>query len=143
MWLVGWGPCPKPLPVQQLPGEPTSLPRRYEVSKRRELPGQLAGSRDTLGEVLSPLPTQVVCHVLLGRDGQAQGVALQDGTEVRSKLVLSSASPQITFLDLIPQVRGAQGWRGFGVVASSWIHCPLTAGLCSGISHLRSSCQRI
>ncbi|KAI1236294.1 hypothetical protein IHE44_0001576 [Lamprotornis superbus] len=44
-----------------------------------------------------------VCHVLLGRDREVQGVVLQDGTEVRSKLVLSNASPQITFLELIPQ----------------------------------------
>ncbi|KFR03854.1 Pyridine nucleotide-disulfide oxidoreductase domain-containing protein 2, partial [Opisthocomus hoazin] len=46
---------------------------------------------------------KAVCHVLLGRDGRAQGIALQDGTEVRSKLVLSNASPQITFLELTPQ----------------------------------------
>ncbi|KGL95455.1 Pyridine nucleotide-disulfide oxidoreductase domain-containing protein 2, partial [Charadrius vociferus] len=46
---------------------------------------------------------KAVCHVLLGRDGRAQGVALQDGTEVKSKLVLSNASPQITFLELTPQ----------------------------------------
>ncbi|KFV42737.1 Pyridine nucleotide-disulfide oxidoreductase domain-containing protein 2, partial [Tyto alba] len=52
---------------------------------------------------------QAVCHVLLGRDGRAQGIALQDGTEVRSKLVLSNASPQITFLELIPQVWGTRG----------------------------------
>ncbi|KAM6391254.1 pyridine nucleotide-disulfide oxidoreductase domain-containing protein 2 isoform 2-T2 [Pluvialis apricaria] len=68
-----------------------------------ELPGWPGGSRDALSEVLSPPPTQAVCHVLLGRDGRAQGVVLQDGTEVRSKLVLSNASPQITFLELTPQ----------------------------------------
>ncbi|NXG78142.1 PYRD2 protein, partial [Baryphthengus martii] len=62
-----------------------------------------AGNGDAFGEVLSLPPTQAVCHVLLGRDGRAQGVALQDGMEVRSKLVLSNASPQITFLELIPQ----------------------------------------
>ncbi|GAB0192148.1 pyridine nucleotide-disulfide oxidoreductase domain-containing protein 2 [Grus japonensis] len=54
-------------------------------------------------EVLTAPISKAVCHVLLGRDGRAQGVALQDGTEVRSKLVLSNASPQITFLELTPQ----------------------------------------
>ncbi|XP_063195416.1 pyridine nucleotide-disulfide oxidoreductase domain-containing protein 2 isoform X2 [Chroicocephalus ridibundus] len=68
-----------------------------------ELPGWPGGSGDALVEVLSPPPAQAVCHVLLGKDGRAQGVVLQDGTEVRSKLVLSNASPQITFLELTPQ----------------------------------------
>ncbi|NXD14723.1 PYRD2 protein, partial [Nothocercus nigrocapillus] len=44
-----------------------------------------------------------VSRVLLGPDGRAQGVALQDGTEVRSKVVLSNASPQLTFLELTPR----------------------------------------
>lgn len=81
------------------------------MSGRWELLGipALAGSRDALGKVLSPTRAQTVCHVLLGRDGEAQGVVLQDGTEVRSKLVLSNASPQITFLELIPQVWSAWG----------------------------------
>lgn len=80
------------------------------MSGCRELPGWPAGSGDALGEVLSPPLAQAVCHVLLGTDGRAQGVTLQDGTEVRSKLVLSNASPQITFLELIPQVQGMWGW---------------------------------
>lgn len=33
-----------------------------------------------------------------------QGVVLQDGSEVRSKVVLSNAAPQTTFLKLTPQV---------------------------------------
>ncbi|XP_067393116.1 pyridine nucleotide-disulfide oxidoreductase domain-containing protein 2 [Emydura macquarii macquarii] len=44
-----------------------------------------------------------VTRVLLGPSGEAQGVVLRDGTEVRSKLVLSNASPQLTFLQLVPQ----------------------------------------
>lgn len=113
------------------------------MSGRRELPGWPGGSGDALVEVLSPPPAQAVCHVLLGKDGRAQGVVLQDGTEVRSKLVLSNASPQITFLELTPQVQGAQGWQGLGVVASPGWAVPLTAGLCPGLSHPRRSCQRI
>lgn len=54
--------------------------------------------------------------MLLGRAGEAQGVVLQDGTEVRSKLVLSNASPQITFLELVPQVWSAWGWWGLGLL---------------------------
>nr|XP_048713232.1 pyridine nucleotide-disulfide oxidoreductase domain-containing protein 2 isoform X3 [Caretta caretta] len=44
-----------------------------------------------------------VARVLLGPRGEAQGVVLQDGTEVKSKLVLSNASAQLTFLQLVPQ----------------------------------------
>ncbi|NXA42304.1 PYRD2 protein, partial [Eudromia elegans] len=44
-----------------------------------------------------------VSRVLLGRDGRARGVALQDGTEVTSRVVLSNASPQRTFLELAPR----------------------------------------
>lgn len=118
MLLVGWGLCLKPLPVQQLPWEPTSLLKRYRVSGCRGLPHQPGGSGDAPAEVALPLLVQAVCHVLLGRDGQAQGIALQDGTEVRSKLVLSNASPQITFLELVPRVQYTWGWYRLAVVAS-------------------------
>ncbi|KAJ7325092.1 hypothetical protein JRQ81_018112 [Phrynocephalus forsythii] len=40
---------------------------------------------------------------ILSSDGKARGVCLQDGTEVKSRLVLSNASPQHTFLDLTSQ----------------------------------------
>ncbi|XP_010136869.1 PREDICTED: pyridine nucleotide-disulfide oxidoreductase domain-containing protein 2, partial [Buceros rhinoceros silvestris] len=83
-----------------------------ELEGQRGAWGYVAGGMGALSEAIARAAAaqgahifaeKVVCHVLLGRDGRAQGVALQDGTEVRSKLVLSSASPQITFLDLIPQ----------------------------------------
>ncbi|XP_028914957.1 pyridine nucleotide-disulfide oxidoreductase domain-containing protein 2 isoform X1 [Ornithorhynchus anatinus] len=41
-----------------------------------------------------------VVQVQVSGAGRVRGVLLQDGTEVRSKLVLSNASPQITFLKL-------------------------------------------
>ncbi|KAJ1141090.1 hypothetical protein NDU88_007426 [Pleurodeles waltl] len=44
-----------------------------------------------------------VDHVLVSSDGKVQGVMLEDGTEVKSKLVLSNASPHQTFLKLTPQ----------------------------------------
>ncbi|XP_062988553.1 pyridine nucleotide-disulfide oxidoreductase domain-containing protein 2 isoform X3 [Elgaria multicarinata webbii] len=53
-----------------------------------------ARGRDLHGEV---------ARILLSSDGKVQGVGLQDGTEVKSHLVLSNASPQLTFLELTPQ----------------------------------------
>ncbi|KAG8523508.1 Pyridine nucleotide-disulfide oxidoreductase domain-containing protein 2 [Galemys pyrenaicus] len=46
---------------------------------------------------------KTVAKVQVSSAGHVQGVLLQDGTEVRSKVVLSNASPQITFLKLAPQ----------------------------------------
>ncbi|XP_008072148.1 pyridine nucleotide-disulfide oxidoreductase domain-containing protein 2 [Carlito syrichta] len=46
---------------------------------------------------------KTVAKVQVSSEGRAQGVVLQDGTEVRSRVVLSSASPQATFLKLTPQ----------------------------------------
>ncbi|XP_068875915.1 pyridine nucleotide-disulfide oxidoreductase domain-containing protein 2 isoform X1 [Aphelocoma coerulescens] len=83
-----------------------------ELEGRRGAWGYVAGGMGALSQAIAHAATargahifaeKAVCHVLLGRDREAQGVALQDGTEVRSKLVLSNASPQITFLELIPQ----------------------------------------
>ncbi|XP_043912759.1 pyridine nucleotide-disulfide oxidoreductase domain-containing protein 2 isoform X2 [Protopterus annectens] len=44
-----------------------------------------------------------VDHILVGNNGKTNGVVLQDGTEVRSKLVLSNATAKVTFLQLTPQ----------------------------------------
>ncbi|XP_012925380.1 pyridine nucleotide-disulfide oxidoreductase domain-containing protein 2 isoform X2 [Heterocephalus glaber] len=46
---------------------------------------------------------KTVAKVQVNSEGRVQGVVLQDGLEVRSKVVLSSASPQVTFLKLTPQ----------------------------------------
>ncbi|XP_004370070.1 pyridine nucleotide-disulfide oxidoreductase domain-containing protein 2 [Trichechus manatus latirostris] len=46
---------------------------------------------------------KTVVKVQVNSGGRVRGVVLQDGTEVRSKVVLSNASPQITFLKLTPQ----------------------------------------
>ncbi|NWI70765.1 PYRD2 protein, partial [Todus mexicanus] len=83
-----------------------------ELEGRRGAWGYVAGGMGALSQAIARAAAargahifaeKAVCRVLLGRDGRAQGVVLQDGTEVRSKLVLSNASPQITFLELIPQ----------------------------------------
>ncbi|XP_029465970.1 pyridine nucleotide-disulfide oxidoreductase domain-containing protein 2 isoform X2 [Rhinatrema bivittatum] len=44
-----------------------------------------------------------VDRILVDNSRKAQGVHLQDGTEVKSKLVLSNASPYTTFMKLTPQ----------------------------------------
>ncbi|XP_008830178.1 pyridine nucleotide-disulfide oxidoreductase domain-containing protein 2 isoform X2 [Nannospalax galili] len=44
-----------------------------------------------------------VAKVQVNSEGRVQGVVLQDGLEVRSRVVLSCASPQDTFLKLTPQ----------------------------------------
>lgn len=47
---------------------------------------------------------QDVSQILVGSDGDAEGVVLKDGTEIHSKVVLSNATPYITFKNLTPQV---------------------------------------
>ncbi|XP_060943515.1 pyridine nucleotide-disulfide oxidoreductase domain-containing protein 2 [Limanda limanda] len=42
-------------------------------------------------------------QVLVGSDGAARGVVLKDGTEISSKVVLSNATPYVTFKNLTPQ----------------------------------------
>lgn len=49
-------------------------------------------------------PWQDVGQVLVGSDGAAKGVVLKDGTEIHSKVVLSNATPYVTFKNLTPQV---------------------------------------
>ncbi|GFN80432.1 pyridine nucleotide-disulfide oxidoreductase domain-containing protein 2 [Plakobranchus ocellatus] len=40
---------------------------------------------------------------ILTRGSKAQGVVLVDGTEIKAKVVLSNATPKVTYLDLLPQ----------------------------------------
>jgi len=49
-------------------------------------------------------PWQDVGQILVGSDGAAQGVVLKDGTEIHSNVVLSNATPYVTFKNLTPQV---------------------------------------
>uniref|UniRef100_A0A3B4Y9U1 Pyridine nucleotide-disulfide oxidoreductase domain-containing protein 2 n=1 Tax=Seriola lalandi dorsalis TaxID=1841481 RepID=A0A3B4Y9U1_SERLL len=44
-----------------------------------------------------------VLQVLVGSNGAAKGVVLKDGTEIHSKVVLSNATPYVTFKNLTPQ----------------------------------------
>uniref|UniRef100_A0A8C5TP75 Pyridine nucleotide-disulphide oxidoreductase domain 2 n=1 Tax=Malurus cyaneus samueli TaxID=2593467 RepID=A0A8C5TP75_9PASS len=93
-----------------------------ELEGRRGAWGYVAGGMGALSQAIAHAATARGAHIFAEKvwavweRGAAQGVVLQDGTEVRSKLVLSNASPQITFLELTPQVRGA--WAG-GVLPAS------------------------
>lgn len=40
-------------------------------------------------------------EILIGKNG-VEGVRLKDGTEIRSKIILSNATPKVTFIDLLP-----------------------------------------
>uniref|UniRef100_H0X8I0 Pyridine nucleotide-disulfide oxidoreductase domain-containing protein 2 n=2 Tax=Otolemur garnettii TaxID=30611 RepID=H0X8I0_OTOGA len=61
----------------------------------------IASSATTHGA--SIFTEKAVAKVQVSSDGCVRGVVLRDGTEVRSKVVLSNASPQVTFLKLAPQ----------------------------------------
>uniref|UniRef100_A0A8C3USC2 Pyridine nucleotide-disulfide oxidoreductase domain-containing protein 2 n=1 Tax=Catharus ustulatus TaxID=91951 RepID=A0A8C3USC2_CATUS len=80
-----------------------------ELEGRRGAWGYVAGGMGALSQAIAQAATARGAHIFAEKvqgvweRGAAQGVVLQDGTEVRSKLVLSNASPQITFLELIPQ----------------------------------------
>ncbi|XP_053160379.1 pyridine nucleotide-disulfide oxidoreductase domain-containing protein 2 [Hemicordylus capensis] len=83
-----------------------------ELEGRQGAWGYVSGGMGELSRALARAATvlgaeifteKTVAQVLLSPDGKVQGVALQDGTEVKSHLVLSNASAQLTFLELIPQ----------------------------------------
>uniref|UniRef100_A0A8C8ZDT9 Pyridine nucleotide-disulfide oxidoreductase domain-containing protein 2 n=1 Tax=Prolemur simus TaxID=1328070 RepID=A0A8C8ZDT9_PROSS len=61
----------------------------------------IASSATTHGA--SIFTEKAVAKVQVSSKGRVRGVVLRDGTEVRSKVVLSNASPQVTFLKLVPQ----------------------------------------
>ncbi|XP_051680014.2 pyridine nucleotide-disulfide oxidoreductase domain-containing protein 2 isoform X2 [Oryctolagus cuniculus] len=74
--------------------------------------GYVQGGMGALSEAIASSATahgasifteKTVVRVQVNSEGRVQGVVLQDGEEVRSKVVLSNASPQITFLKLTPQ----------------------------------------
>ncbi|XP_045053460.2 pyridine nucleotide-disulfide oxidoreductase domain-containing protein 2 isoform X3 [Desmodus rotundus] len=74
--------------------------------------GYVQGGMGALSEAIASSATahgasifteKPVAKVQVSSGGGVQGVVLQDGSEVRSKVVLSNASPQITFLKLTPQ----------------------------------------
>ncbi|XP_054838954.1 pyridine nucleotide-disulfide oxidoreductase domain-containing protein 2 isoform X2 [Eublepharis macularius] len=73
----------------------------YVTGGMGELSQALARAATMLGAEIFTKKT--VAKILLSSDGKVQGVSLQDGTEVKSHMVLSNASPQLTFLELTPK----------------------------------------
>ena len=56
--------------------------------------------------LINPLSSicQPVKSFLMQSDSSVSGVVLEDGTEIKADIVLSNATPKITFLDLLPKV---------------------------------------
>ena len=52
---------------------------------------------------LYPLP-QPVAQITVNDKHEATGVVLDDGSEIRAKVVLSNATPKVTYLDLLDEV---------------------------------------
>lgn len=48
---------------------------------------------------------QEVREIMVGDKGKVEGVKLRDGTEIFSKVVLSNATPHVTFLNMLPPKR--------------------------------------
>ena len=48
---------------------------------------------------------QPVSHIDVAADGQARAVVLQDGSEVKAKVIVSNATAKVTYLDLVDKVR--------------------------------------
>ncbi|XP_006210602.1 pyridine nucleotide-disulfide oxidoreductase domain-containing protein 2 [Vicugna pacos] len=74
--------------------------------------GYVQGGMGALSDAIASSATEhgasiftekTVAKVQVSHGGRVQGVVLQDGSEVRSRVVLSNASPQTTFLKLTPQ----------------------------------------
>lgn len=62
--------------------------------------------------------------ILVDDNNSAKGVVLEDGTEVKSKMVLSNATPKVTFLDLLDEV--SYGILSVSIVAISFLFYPLS-----------------
>lgn len=106
MWKGAWEVSLSPLLIQHAPLEQISLLNRlgYYVSLCVLF---LVLYRLLCGWVLElPLYFQEVSQVLIGPGHIVNGVVLKDGTEVHSKVVLSNATPYVTFKRLTPQVIG-------------------------------------
>ena len=50
------------------------------------------------------------------KDQEAVGVTLKDGTEIRAKVVMSNATPKVTYLDLLQKVLVSSN---YSIVSSS------------------------
>ena len=62
----------------------------------------------TLESLIGQVSLLFFCHQpvaqIANKGDKVTGVILEDGTEVNAKVVLSNATPKVTYLDLLPQV---------------------------------------
>jgi phytoene dehydrogenase-like protein len=87
------------------------------------------------------------------REGRARGVILEDGTEIRGRIVLSNADPKRTFLKMLPErelpaefVRAVRGIRMAGPCAKvnfALSEEPRFAGTPSNFTPLERTCYTI
>uniref|UniRef100_A0A4W4E3I6 Pyridine nucleotide-disulfide oxidoreductase domain-containing protein 2 n=1 Tax=Electrophorus electricus TaxID=8005 RepID=A0A4W4E3I6_ELEEL len=83
----------------------------------------IASSARSLGADI--FTEQEVGQVLIGPDRSTIGVVLKDGTEVRSKVVLSNATPHVTFKELTPQFQIILSIPSFGSkLINNMTSCP-------------------
>lgn len=100
-WREAWEECPRPSPAPLAPSAWTFSQRRlFYIGILFFL--QLINN--LIKKIFNLFPWQDVEQILVGSDGAARGVVLKDGTEVHSKVVLSNATPYVTFRRLTPQV---------------------------------------
>ncbi|XP_068183413.1 pyridine nucleotide-disulfide oxidoreductase domain-containing protein 2-like [Antennarius striatus] len=94
------------------PGSGYVLLHHVMGSKVKETCGYVEGGMGGLSQALAQsarshgvniFTEKDVGQVLVGSDGAAEGVVLKDGTEIQSKVVLSNATPYVTFKNLTPQ----------------------------------------
>ncbi len=81
----------------------------------------LARSAESRGATIR---TQAEVHRVMIKNGQAYGVALADGEEIRARIVVSNADPKRTFLSLIEREHLADDFRreieNFRITGSSF-----------------------
>ena len=58
---------------------------------------------------------QPVQRILVSNSRSVEGVVLEDGTEIRSKLVLSNATAKVTYIDLLDKVYTQPSCEPFSV----------------------------
>ena len=87
---------------------------------------------------------QPVAQIMVNDKHEATGVVLDDESEIRAKVVLSNATPKVTYLDLLAEV----SWRVKLVIISThavWVFpgCPVNRFQdTSGINRLYKSCNQ-
>ena len=78
---------------------------------------------------------QPVAQIVVSDQREATGVVLEDGSEIRAKVVLSNATPKVTFLDLLAEVSVC---RTVWIISLSPINCHIIMpGKFDNVDHIR------